>query len=123
MTEPIEPAAEPVTSKGRKSTEEILREEIRALRDVGLRVCEWGITLLASIETALWFVRQEVRTWMISEQILGKTSPLPWGIYLIGTSFLFLVSFIFIMLMMSVSVTSRGYRKQLAKRIESGIQE
>jgi hypothetical protein len=107
----------------RKSREEILREEIRALRDVGLRLCEWGITLLATLETALWFVRQELRTTMIATGMLDKASPLPWELYLLGTIFLFLVSGIFIMLMMGVSVTSRGYRRQLVKRIESGIKE
>lgn len=107
----------------RKCTEEILREEIRALRDIGLKLCEWGITLLASLETALWFVRQEVRTTMVENGLLDKTSPLPWDIYLLGSSFLFLVSGIFIMFLLQVSGTTRGYRKQLDRFIESGIQE
>jgi len=117
------PPKRPTANIQRKSTEEILREEIRALRDVGLRLCEWGITLLATLETALWFVRQEVRTTMIASGMLDKASPLPWGLYLLGTLFLFLVSGIFIVFMMGVSVTARGYRRQLVERIESGIKE
>jgi hypothetical protein len=107
----------------RKRTEDILRQEIRSLRDIGLRLCEWGITLLASLETALWFVRQEVRESMIANGKLAKTAPLPWPIYALGTIFLLLISLIFITLMMNVSKTSRAYRKQLAKRLESGIKE
>jgi hypothetical protein len=107
----------------RRCTEEILRDEIRSLRDIGLRLCEWGITLLATVETALWFVRQEVRASLIDSGKLAKGAPLPWPIYGLGTFFILLISFMFITLMMNVSKTSRGYRKQLVKRIESGIQE
>jgi len=54
--------------------EKYLREEIRALRESTIRIMQWGVTLLVSLQTALFFVRQELLTRYLDVHHLTKDS-------------------------------------------------
>jgi hypothetical protein len=43
-----------------REKEAILWEELRGLRDISLRLLQWGVTALASLQTALFFLRKDI---------------------------------------------------------------
>ena len=72
-----------------KTKEELLSEEVRAAMDMGTRLLQWGVTLMISVQTALFFVRHDVLGSLIDAGTLPKGSQLPLGRYVIGTGVLF----------------------------------
>ena len=101
--------------------EDVLRTEIRALRTTVLRVNQWGVTVLASIETALYFIRRDVLEHLRIEK--PSVSALPADHYLRGTLFLLLVAVLFFLIGMRGSVRITGYRKELKRLQVSKIAE
>lgn len=107
-----------------RSTEEILREEIRAFREINLKLYQWGVTLLASLQTVLFFARKEALSFSIQRgQLPQGTVELPLGRYLMGTSFLLIVATLFAVLSAYASRRYGSYRKQLAECQTSNIVE
>jgi hypothetical protein len=60
-----------------KTDEEILREEIRALREIILKLYQWGVAFIATLQTAIFFIRREVLNGLIDSGRLPKGSLLP----------------------------------------------
>jgi hypothetical protein len=115
-----------------KSDEEILREEIRALREVILKLYQWGVAFIATLQTAIFFIRREVLTGLIESGSLPKGALLPLWRYFFGTAVVFLIAIFFTMLSISVGNRLRWYQKQLSElrdcaqttgKIISGVQE
>lgn len=90
------------------SNAELLRKELRSIHVERLRLLQVGITLLAAIETALYYIRRDVY------EHLGLKPPevLPFGRFIIGTSILFIIALIFIYLTFSVSKRYHFFRHQ-----------
>jgi len=95
--------------------EEILWEELRSIRDLLFRILQWGVTVLASLQTALFFLRKEIKDSMVGSNQLKMGEPLPLERYLVGTIILCVVSVICCYLVYRVSCYYRNARKQLIK--------
>lgn len=106
-----------------KSDEEILREEIRALREVILKLYQWGVAFIATLQTAIFFIRREVLTGLIESGRLPKGSLLPAWRYFFGTAVVFLIAIFFTTMSRAVGDRLRWYQEQLAVKIESGVKE
>ena len=101
--------------------EDVLRIEIRTLRATMIRVNQWGVTVLASLQTALYFVRKDTLDHLHAED--AHVTSLPPGHYLIGTVYLLIVATIFSIMGLRPSMRLRGYRNQLKNVVVSGIEE
>lgn len=75
--------------------EQIVREEIRASTDRIITLYQWGVTVLISIQTALFFLRKDIYERMLASGEISKPQYLPWDRYLIGTGVLFVVALTF----------------------------
>lgn len=103
-----------------KSKEELLSEEVRAAGDVASRFLQWGVTLMISVQTALFFVRHEILSASIDAQKLPKGSELPIGRYIFGTMFLAYLALILSLLTARLNAQYRNYKTQLIACRESG---
>ena len=79
----------PAPATVEKSKEGLLREELRAIADTSLKLMQWGVTLLVSVETALFFIRRDVLASEIQSGRLKLGDELPAYRYYMGTGFLF----------------------------------
>ena len=104
-----------------KPEEEIIREELRALREIILKLLQWGVTLLASLQAAFFFLRREYLTYKVENGLLPKGSFLPLKAYLGGTVFLFLIAVICTLILSYTGRQFRGYRVLLEKHRTSTI--
>ena len=104
-----------------KSKEEIIREEIRALREIMLKLLQWGVTLLASMQAAFFFLRREYLNYQIDNGLLPRGAALPLKAYLGGTVFLLAIAIICTLLLTYVGREFRGYRALLEYHRSSGI--
>ena len=104
-----------------KSKEELLSEEARADGDAALRLLQWGITLMISVQTALFFVRRDILNGYIDSGALREGSQLPIDRYLIGTGFLIFVAVVLSMFTARANEQYRNYKNQLIESRDSGI--
>lgn len=106
-----------------KTQEELLSEEVRAASDAGLRMLQWGVTLMISLQTALFFVRQDVVKRLVDAKLLPVGSELPLSRYLMGTAFLILTALILARLTARTAEQYRNYKAQLIKCRTSGVED
>jgi len=106
-----------------KSDEEILREEIRALREIILKLYQWGVAFIATLQTAIFFIRREVLNGLIESGRLPKGSLLPLWRYFFGTAVVFIIALFFTTLSRAVSTRYQWYQAQLREKITSGVKE
>jgi hypothetical protein len=106
-----------------KMKEQWLREEIRAGRILLLRTLQWGVAMLAAVESYLYYVRRDVVTHLTQQNALhGGSLPLPR--WIIGTCFLALLAWICSTLMSRIVSQHQSYRRQLVGLLSySGIVE
>jgi hypothetical protein len=112
------------TGKGEstmKSREELLSEEVRAYADMASKMLQWGVTLMISVQTALFFVRQQILNGYIDAQQLPRGSGLPMGRYVIGTVFLMYLAFVLSWLTARTNSQYRHYKRQLIECRSSKI--
>jgi len=100
-----------------KHEEEIIREEMRALREIILKLLQWGVTLLASMQAAFFFLRREY------SQTLPQGSFLPLRAYLGGTLFLFALAVICTLLLTYMANQYRSYWELLEEHRTSKIKD
>jgi hypothetical protein len=112
------PTTQPEILAGR---EKILWEELRSLRDVSFRLLQWGVTVLASLQTAIFFLRKEVRDTMVASKELESHLPLPFARYLMGTLVLSVVAVICCYLVALTGIRYRKMRDQLVATNYYGI--
>lgn len=104
-----------------KTKEELLSDEVRAFSDAVMKWSQWGVTLMVSLMTALFFIRREILVGYIEAGKLPKGSELPADRYLIGTVFLLIMAGILTKLSARNLEQYRHYKGQLASSRESGI--
>jgi len=119
------PPADQIPSDQAKIREKWLREELRANRTLLLGLLQWGVTVLAAVETSLYYVRRDATKHLIDLGQLKPEQPLPllrWGL---GTVFLTILAYIFFRLTDYVVQRHGFYRDQLITMSPSysGIQE
>jgi hypothetical protein len=103
--------------------EQILREEIRSLRDLTFKMIQWGVAILTACLTILFYGRRAFRDDFIAAGILQQGQQLPLEYYWIGTAFLFMVAVIFSFVTYLAQSRTAFYRRQLPKIVTSGIKE
>ena len=81
-----------------KSDREILIEEVRSARDTVIRVCQWGITVLLSLQIATYYIRNGLVERLVQSGELSQGALMPLDRYLIGTFFLCFIATIFTIL-------------------------
>lgn len=106
-----------------KSKEELLSEETRAAAEGATRMLQWGVTLMVSLETALFFVRQAAANSLIEAGKLPKGAQVPLGRYLLGTAFLVFIATVLSKFTARSTAQYRNYKTQLIACRESEIKD
>jgi len=106
-----------------KPKEELLREEVRFYADQQGKYMQWGLTIMASLQTAIFFVRRDLVLTYIDSGIIKKGQELPYYRYLVGTFFLLLCASVFWKLTSRINVQYRHYKRQLVESAKSGIND
>lgn len=106
-----------------KSKEEILRDEVHFYADMGQKYVQWGLTVMVSIETAIFFVRHELVQGYIDAGVLKKGDELFLRRYAIGTAFLAVAAFVLHKFSRRVAEQYRYYKQQLLNTNDSGVED
>jgi hypothetical protein len=106
-----------------KSKEELLREEVRFWMDITIKMMQWGLTLMATLQTAIVFLRREFLNTYIATGLLKPGEELPYKRYLMGTVFLGVAALILWALTNRSNQQYRHYKVQLIRSSESGIDD
>jgi hypothetical protein len=75
-----------------ENAERNLWDQIRSLTQISIRLAQWGITALLALLTALFFIRNEMRTSLVD---LPRDHPLPWWRFIPGDLILWMVAILF----------------------------
>ena len=105
-----------------KEKEKILWEELRNIREIALKMLQWGVTVIATLQTAIFFFRKDLYERMMAVGKLANGEYIPWDRYLIGTFYLFVVASIFAYLLIMVGNRYRKIRSQLVQTNSFGIE-
>ena len=105
------------------NAEKLLREEIRSIRELWMRILQWGISVITGASTIIFYARRSVKDDLVASAVLKIGEPLPLKVYLIGTAFLFLLAYIFYKLADTAANRYRVYVGQLVQFKTSGIVE
>jgi hypothetical protein len=92
----------------------LLWSEIQQLRQLMLRVCQWGVTVLVTVQFALYYIRRDLLTRYLAAGTVRAGEPLPLDRYLLGTSFLFILACIFSLFASGTINSYYHYRDQLS---------
>jgi hypothetical protein len=106
-----------------KSKEELLSEEVRAAENVASRMMQWGVTVMISLQTALFFLRQDILKRYIDAKVLLASADVPDGRYYMGTAFLIFVATILAVLTARSLAQYRNYKTQLIACRSSGVKD
>jgi Ni,Fe-hydrogenase I cytochrome b subunit len=98
--------------------EEIVREELRSVREIGLKLAQWGVTTLAALQMILYYVRKDVYLRLLESKAIQTGDLLPGEYYYFGTGFLFVVATIFTIFLFLVGDSYRYYRNLLETKIQ-----
>jgi hypothetical protein len=109
-------------SKG-KSKEEMLRDEVRFYADMMQKYLQWGLTVMVSLQTAMFFVRRDLSQTYVDAGILKKGQELPYFRYVVGTVFLLGCALVLRRFTNRVAEQYRHYKTQLVTSSESGIDD
>ena len=111
-----------LSNEDAKEKEKILWEELRNIREIALKMLQWGVTVMATLQTAIFFFRKDLYERMIAAGKLTNGEYIPWDRYLIGTFYLFVVASIFGYLLIMVGNRYRKIRAQLVATNCFGIE-
>lgn len=101
-----------------KEKQKILWEEARSIREIILKMLQWGATFLASLQTVIFFFRKDMYEKMVYAGKLTEGQYIPWDRYIIGTFFLFIVAGVFSYL---VYITGKRYREVRKQLVDTNI--
>jgi|SRR5450631_3358170 hypothetical protein len=93
--------------------EQILREEIRSIREMYFRMIQWGVTVLTAGLTIVFYGRRAFRDDFVDAGALKVGQQLPFKYYIVGTIFLAMIAFIFSVLTITAIKRLASYRRQL----------
>src|ERR1017187_10405553 len=96
-----------------KSKEEMLRDEVRFWADQMQKYMQWGLTVMVSLQTAIFFVRRDLVQTYVDAGILKKGQELPYYRYAVGTVFILGCAFVLRRFTERVSQQYRHYKTQL----------
>jgi hypothetical protein len=102
----------------KQEKERLLWAELRDIRGASFKMLQWGVTVLAALQTAIFFLRKDVYEGMLARKELQPSGQLPLSRYLAGTVLLLIVAGICSYLVVLTGVRYRKIRQQL---IESNI--
>ncbi|MHB8270305.1 hypothetical protein [Bradyrhizobium sp.] len=103
--------------------EAILREEIRALRELWMRILQWGVTVMIAAGSIIFYARRAIKEDFTVAGKLKLGEPLPLTHHLIGTVFLILLAYVFSVLSGLASRRYRSYFDQLIRKSTSGVDD
>jgi hypothetical protein len=103
--------------------EAILREEVRALRELWMRILQWGVTVMIAAGSIIFYARRAIKEDFVAAGKLNPGEPLPPKFYLIGTVFLILLAYVFSVLSGLASRRYRSYFDQLIRKATSGVDD
>jgi hypothetical protein len=96
-----------------KTREQWLRDEVKNHRALLLSLIQWGMALLLAVESALYFIRQEVAQGLTGEQFIVPAKVLSWGQWFYGTSLQITIALLFSALTLNLLKRYYKYRIQL----------
>lgn len=96
-----------------ETREEWLREEVKNHRALLLSLIQWGVTLLAAVESSLYFVRRDLAQSIMQKQYVIPAQVLTFGRWLYGTIFLIVISALFSLMTSNLLKRYYDYRDQL----------
>jgi hypothetical protein len=96
-----------------KSTEELLRDEVRAVSAATQGFVQWGLTLQVSLMTALFFIRKDLAGEYVQAGLIKSGQPLPLDRYLVGTGFLLIIALLLWRISLRHAEQYRNYKNQL----------
>jgi hypothetical protein len=106
-----------------KSKEELLRDEVHFFADLNQKYNQWALTVLVSLDTAIFFVRHELVQTYVDAGLLKKGDELFLRRYFIGTAFLLVGACVFHRFSRRAAEQYRYYKTQLVASSESGIRD
>jgi len=86
-----------------------------------LKLCQWAVTTLIGLQTAIFFLHTVNLQRMVADNELKPGEHLPWNMYLMGTFVLAVVAFVFAGMTMLTSKHYRFYLDLLLANNESGL--
>ena len=106
-----------LTPEQKAQREMILWEELRSVREIALKMLEWGVTVLAALQATIFFFRTDLYQRMMAGGELHAGQYLPWNRYIMGTVYLLFMAVIFSYLL---GMVGNRYRKIRAQLVEVG---
>jgi hypothetical protein len=106
-----------------KSKEEMLREEVRFYSDMMQKYLQWGLTVMVSVQTAIFFVRRDLVQTYIDAGVIKKGQELPYYRYIVGTIFILGCALVLSKFNARVANQYRHYKRQLVSAADSGIDD
>ena len=103
--------------------ESILREEVRSIRELWMRMLQWGVTVMIAAGSVIFYARRAIKEDFVAAGTLKHGAPLPLNVYLIGTAFLILLALVFTVLSGLASRRYRSYFDQLVRHSTSGVDD
>ncbi len=96
-----------------KNHEQWLREEIRNHRAVLFSLIQWGMALLAGVESALYFIRRDIAQGIAHNQFVVPAAVFPFSRWFYGTFIQITIALLFSMLTLNLLKRYYSYRFQL----------
>src|SRR6266446_1379102 len=93
--------------------EQWLREEVKHHRVLLLSLIQWGVTLLAALESSFYFVRRDLAQRLTGREHVDPAEVLSLAHWIFGTILIFLIALLFWVLTMNLLKRYYSYRVQL----------
>ncbi len=103
--------------------ESVLRAEVHFYAGMLQKLMQWGLTVMVSVQTAIFFVRRELVATYVDAGILRRGQELPYYRYLIGTIFLLACAVVLEKFTRRLTEQYRYYKEQLRANCESGVKD
>lgn len=97
--------------------EDIIREEMNRIAERGHKHFQWSVSLLLSLETALFFVRKEAA----ERAGFAPGEPFPFQRHLWGTVMIGAITWILIVIARAIYSLYEHYLQQLPKKLSTGV--
>jgi len=100
--------------------EEILWTEMQSLRELMLRLAQWGVTVMVALQTIIYYVRRDIVERLVAAKQLPVGSSVPLDRWVIGFVVLCLVATMFTAMTVLLAKQWRSVRSQLSHTSKTG---